>query len=168
MKTEYTTGKDIRSKQVTLIVDGEKPSTVNTSLALELADEVGLTLVQVGFNKENNVPVCKILDLGRLKYEKSIADRAQAKKAREQRVDTKEVQIRAATDTADLDRKAKKITEIVENGDKVLLKMRFFGREMAFKDAGIQAMREFVTRFPDYNIDEIKETGRNIITTIQK
>ena len=96
------------------------------------AEEAGLDLVEISPNAEP--PVCKILDLGKLKY----ANQKKAAEARKKQkiVEVKEIKFRPMIDDHDYDVKMRAMKRFFEEGDKVKVTMRFRGREMAHQELG--------------------------------
>ena len=96
----------------------------------ELARIAGLDLVVISPNAQP--PVCKIMDLGKFKYEQQKRE-AEARK-KQKTIEIKEVKFRPNTDTHDFDVKMRSVFKFLENGDKVKITMRFRGREMAHQN----------------------------------
>ena len=81
----------IRSDEIRLIgAEGENVGVVTPSRAMEMADEVGLDLVEISPNA--NPPVCKIMDFGKYKYETQKKE-AEARK-KQKIIEIKEVKFR--------------------------------------------------------------------------
>ena len=101
-----------------------------------MAEEAGLDLVEISPN--NDPPVCKILDLGKLKY----ANQKKAAEARKKQkvIEVKEIQMRPGIDTHDYETKMKALARFLEDGDRVKVTMRFRGREMAHQELGMQIL----------------------------
>jgi len=99
---------------------------------MQLADEVGLDLVEISPNA--NPPVCKIMDFGKFKYEQQKKENEARK--RQKIIEVKEVKFRPNTDTNDYDVKMRNVYKFLENGDKVKITLRFRGREMAHLSLG--------------------------------
>ncbi len=104
--------------------------------ALEIAREAGLDLVEVSPN--DAVPVCKLLDYGRYKYQAQ-KKAAEARK-KQKTIDVKEIKMRPNIDTHDYDVKMRAIQRFFEAGDKVKVTIRFRGREMAHQDLGMNLL----------------------------
>ena len=105
---------------------------VKLDKALEMAEKVGLDLVEVSPNAKP--PVCKILDYGKFKFE---AQKKAAKARKKQKViDIKEIKFRPNTDIHDYEVKMRSVTKFLDHGDKVKITMRFRGREMAHQELG--------------------------------
>jgi translation initiation factor IF-3 len=123
----------IRSDEIRLIgAEGENVGVVTPSRAMEMADEVGLDLVEISPNA--NPPVCKIMDFGKYKYETQKKE-AEARK-KQKTIEIKEVKFRPNTDTNDYDVKMRNVFKFLDNGDKVKVTLRFRGREMAHLNLG--------------------------------
>ena len=106
--------------------------------ALQLAEEAGLDLVEISPNAEP--PVCKILDLGKLKY---ATQKKQAEARKHQKViEIKEIKMRPNIDTYDYVVKMRAVRRFFEEGDKVKLTLRFRGREMAHMELGMKLLNQ--------------------------
>ena len=101
-----------------------------------MAQEAGLDLVEISPNA--TPPVCKIMDLGKFKYEQQKRE-AEARK-KQKIIDIKEVKFRPGTDTHDYDVKMRNVMKFLEAGDKVKVTLRFRGREMAHQDLGLDLL----------------------------
>ena len=103
-----------------------------------MAEDAGLDLVEISPN--NDPPVCKILDLGKLKN----ANQKKAAEARKKQkiVEIKEIKMRPNIDTHDYEVKMKAINRFFEDGDKVRVTLRFRGREMAHQELGLKLLQQ--------------------------
>ena len=131
--------REIRIPKVQLInEEGQNLGVVPTDQALRMAEEAGLDLVEISPNAEP--PVCKILDLGKLKY----ANQKKAAEARKKQkiVEVKEIKMRPNIDTHDYEVKMKAINRFFEDGDKVRVTLRFRGREMAHQELGLKLLQQ--------------------------
>jgi translation initiation factor IF-3 len=129
--------REIRIPRVQLInAEGENLGIVPTDQALKMAEEAGLDLVEISPN--NDPPVCKILDLGKLKF----ANQKKAAEARRKQkvVEIKEIKMRPNIDTHDYEVKMRAINRFFEDGDKVRVTLRFRGREMAHQELGMKLL----------------------------
>ncbi|MEM9097163.1 MAG: translation initiation factor IF-3 [Pseudomonadota bacterium] len=132
----------IRVPEIRLIDhDGENVGVVSPAQGIDMAEEVGLDLVEISPNA--HPPVCKIMDFGKFKYE-------QQKKAAEARkkqkiIEIKEVKFRPNIDTHDYDVKMRSVFKFLGEGDKVKVTLRFRGREMAHQELG----RDLLKRIAD-------------------
>ena len=103
---------------------------------MELADEVGLDLVEVAPDAEP--PVCKLLDFGKYKYEAQ--KKASEARKKQKTIDIKEVKFRPGIDAADYEVKLRNIRRFLDVGDKVKVTMRFRGREMVHQNIGMNVL----------------------------
>ncbi|MGX0877364.1 translation initiation factor IF-3 [Roseovarius sp. MBR-154] len=139
----------IRADEIRLIgADGENAGVVTPRRALEMAEEVGLDLVEISPNA--NPPVCKIMDYGKYKYEQQKRESEARKK--QKIIEVKEVKFRPGTDTHDYQVKMRNVLKFLEGGDKVKITLRFRGREMAHQDLG----RNLLERIAE----DVKDVGR--------
>ena len=127
----------IRVAEIRLIgAEGENIGVVTPARGIALAEEAGLDLVEISPNAVP--PVCKIMDLGKFKYEQQKRE-AEARK-KQKIIDIKEVKFRPGTDTHDYDVKMRNVLRFLEDGDKVKVTLRFRGREMAHQELGVELL----------------------------
>ncbi|WP_225972809.1 translation initiation factor IF-3 [Paracoccus jeotgali] len=139
----------IRVAEIRLIgADGENVGVVTPARAMEMAQAAGLDLVEISPNA--SPPVCKIMDLGKFKYEQQKRE-AEARK-KQKIIDIKEVKFRPGTDTHDYDVKMRNVMKFLEAGDKVKVTLRFRGREMAHQNIGMDLLHRIR--------DEVGEAGK--------
>lgn len=130
--------REIRVPEVRLIDEnGDNVGVVATREAMARAEGVGLDLVEISPNA--SPPVCKILDLGKFKYEAQ-KKKNEAKK-KQKVIDIKEVKLRPNIDEHDYEVKMRNARRFLEEGDKVKVTMRFRGREVAHQDLGMNVLR---------------------------
>jgi len=134
IKKGYTRiNKEIRASQVRLIdAEGHNKGLVSLEAALAEAEKEGLDLVEVAPNADP--PVCKIMDYGKYKYQKSKRDH-EAKKS-QHIIHIKEIKLRPKTDEHDFQFKLKHVKKFLEDKDKVKITLRFRGREMVHMHLG--------------------------------
>ena len=155
--------REIRARDVRLIgADGDNLGIYPFFKALDSASQQGLDLILI--NPMSNPPICKIGDVGKYKYDLQKKEKEQSKKARETRVDIKEVQLRPAIDTHDLDVKLKHIKEWLVDGDKVKIIIKFRGREMANTRTGFDILNNILAEIPDAKVEGKSELQGNRIT----
>jgi translation initiation factor IF-3 len=129
--------REIRVPRVQLInEEGTNLGPMPTDQALKLAEEAGLDLVEISPNAEP--PVCKILDLGKLKY--STQKKAAEARKKQKIVEVKEIKMRPNIDTHDYEVKMKAMNRFFEDGDKVKVTLKFRGREMAHQELGMKLL----------------------------
>jgi translation initiation factor IF-3 len=113
--------------------EGENRGVVSTEEARQLADEVGLDLVEVSPNADP--PVCKLMDFGKFKYENQ--KKANEARKKQKTINIKEIKMRPNIDHHDYDVKKRLMVRFLDDGDKVKVTMRFRGREMAHQERGL-------------------------------
>ena len=113
--------------------DGENLGVLYTKEAIATAHEVGLNLVEVSPGADP--PVCKILDVGKFKYEAQKKAAAARKNQKTQEI--KEIKMRPNIDDHDYETKMKAVQRFIEEGDKVKLTLRFRGRELSHGELGL-------------------------------
>lgn len=160
---------DIRVREVRVIVEetGEQLGILPTFKALQIAQERGLDLVEVSDSAKP--PVCKILDYGAYKFKKAKALK-EAKKAAS-RIETKEMRFKPRIADHDLEIKSKKVREFLQEGNKVMLSMRFKGREQAHLELGkelLQRVIAFVEDIAQPDKAPLVEGGSIVITLSPK
>ena len=116
--------------------DGENLGVLYTREAIAIAQEAGLNLVEVSPGADP--PVCKILDIGKFKYESQKKAAAARKNQKTQEI--KEIKMRPNIDEHDYQTKMKAINRFLEDGDKVKLTLRFRGRELSHGELGLKLL----------------------------
>ncbi|MGI9181258.1 MAG: translation initiation factor IF-3 [Longimicrobiaceae bacterium] len=128
--------------------DGEQVGIIPVEKALEIAEGLGLDLVEVA--PMARPPVCRIMDYGKFKYEEQRKAREARKK--QHHVQIKEVKFRPGTEEHDLEFKTRHARRFLEEGNKVKLTVMFRGRQMAYPDLG----REVLDRVAE----EVADVGK--------
>ena len=133
---------------------------VSVREALKLADEAGLDLIEISPNA--NPPVCKILDLGKFRYEQQ-KKKAEARK-NQKVVEIKEIKLSPNIDTHDYEVKLRNAQRFVSEGNKVKFTLRFRGREMAHMNASKHILDDIAENLSDVAVVEKapKVEGRSI------
>lgn len=144
--------------------EGEQVGVVRIDVALRLAQEADLDLVEVSPN--SNPPVVKVMDYGKFKYEAA----QKAKEARKNQANTilKEVRFRLKIDTHDYETKRKRAESFLKAGDKVKAMILFRGREQSRPDQGVRLLQRFAEDVADYGVVEFTPMidGRNMVMII--
>jgi translation initiation factor IF-3 len=131
------TNDEIRNAQIQLIdQNGTNHGTIETVVAVKMALEAGMDLVEISPN--NNPPVCKIMDYGKFKY--SAQKKAAEARKKQKVVEIKEIKLRPMIDDHDYDVKMRSMKRFFEEGDKVKVTLRFRGREMAHQELGTKLL----------------------------
>lgn len=159
------TNEEIDASKVQLIdAKGENHGVVNINTALEMAATSRLDLIEIVPNA--SPPVCKIGDLGKLKYQNQ-KKAAQARK-NQKTVEVKEIKMRPNIDIHDYNVKLKAMLKFLEHGDKVKITLRFRGRELAHQDLGAKLLNRVAQDIGDeYKLELApKIEGRQMIMII--
>jgi translation initiation factor IF-3 len=158
--------REIRAREVRLInADGTNLGILPFFKALDTAGNQNLDLILI--NPNSNPPICKVGDMGKYKYDLQKKEKEQRHKARENRVDLKEVQLRPAIDTHDLSVKLKHIKEWLDEGDKVKIVIKFRGREMANTETGVEILNNIIQACPNAKIEGKSEMqGNRLMATL--
>ncbi len=139
----------IRALDVQVIgSDGNNLGVFPINKAIELAKNEGLDLIEISPNA--NPPVCKIMDMGKFKYDQQ--KKANLAKKKQKIVSLKEIKLRPGTETHDYNFKIKNAKKFISKGDKVKFTVKFKGREMQHVDLGKNLMNRI--------IDDLKEIGK--------
>ena len=125
--------------------EGEQVGIVPIERALELAEELGLDLVEVA--PMARPPVCRIMDYGKFKYEEQRKAREARKK--QHHVQLKEVKMRPGIEDHDFEFKTRHARRFLEEGNKVKLTMMFRGRQMAHPELGREVLDRVVAEISD-------------------
>jgi translation initiation factor IF-3 len=142
---------EITAKEVRLIdSDGNAIGIVSLSEALKAAAEKDLDLVNIAPNAEP--PVCKIMDYGKYLFDANKREKEARKKQKV--IDIKEVRLSLGIGDHDLQVKVKSAIKFLQDGDKVKLTVKFFGREMNFTAAGEELIKRFADSVADYGTME--------------
>ncbi|MEM1380308.1 MAG: translation initiation factor IF-3 [Pseudomonadota bacterium] len=136
----------IRAARILVITeDGEKQGPMPADEAREMATRAGLDLVEVSPN--DDVPVCKLMDWGKHKYQQQ-KKKAEAKK-KQKVVEIKEIKMRPNIDQHDYEVKTKAMRRFFDGGDKVKVTLRFRGREMAHQERGMELLNRVREEFEE-------------------
>jgi translation initiation factor IF-3 len=163
--SEPRTNDRIRVPEVRLVgPGGEQVGVVKVEVALRLAQEADLDLVEVAPNSKP--PVVKIMDYGKFKYEAA----QKAKEARRNQANTvlKEVRFRLKIDSHDYETKRKRAEGFLKAGDKVKAMILFRGREQSRPELGVRLLQRFADDVAELGLVENKPTidGRNMTMII--
>ena len=128
---------DIAAASIRLIgVEGENVGVVSVDEAMQMAENVGLDLVEI--SPDADPPVCKILDYGKFKYEAQ-KKKSEARK-KQKTIDVKEIKMRPGIEEHDYQVKMRAMNRFLDSGDKVKVTLRFRGREMVHQDLGVRVL----------------------------
>lgn len=116
--------------------EGEQAGIVSLQVALNMAEEAGLDLVEIA--PMAKPPVCRVMDFGKFKYQE--AKKAHEAKLKQKQIQVKEVKLRPGTDENDYQIKLRNLKRFLEEGDKCKVTLRFRGREMAHQEFGLRQL----------------------------
>lgn len=125
--------------------EGNQVGIISNREALEKAYEKGLDLVEV--SPKSNPPVCKIMDYGKYKYKKEIAEKE--RKKNQTQIVVKEIKLRPKIDTNDLKTKKNHVKRFLKNSNKVKITIMFRGREIVHKDIARELMDKILEDMED-------------------
>lgn len=155
----------IRSPQVRLILqDGNNLGVVATRDALNRARLEGMDLVAI--NTEAQPMIAKIVDLNKHLYEQKKAAKERARKNRENEVHIKEVQLRPVTDEHDIEIKARNARGFLDDNCKVKVVIKFRGREMAYRELGVNVMHRFLAAVGEHKLEREPNMQGNSIQAL--
>ena len=129
----------INSPEVQVIAStGENLGIISTNKAISMAKEEGLDLIEIAPNAKP--PVCKIIDMGKYKYDAQ--KKANKAKKKQKIVLLKEIKLRPVTEAHDYNFKLKNAQKFLSKGDKVKFTIRFKGRELQHSNLGHDLMNK--------------------------
>jgi translation initiation factor IF-3 len=152
---------EIRVPRVRLIgPDGEQVGIVATDVALRMAQEAGLDLVEM--SASSDPPVCKVMDVGKYRYDQTKKEKEGRKAAHQ--VKMKEVKVKPNIDDHDFDTKVRHARDFIAKGCKVRVSCMFRGREMLHQDLGLKVVERFCKALEDVATPESpgKMLGRTL------
>ena len=138
---------------------------MTTVKAISIAKEEGLDLIEIAPNA--NPPVCKIIDMGKFKYEAQ--KKANKAKKRQIKIELKEIKLRPVTEVHDYNFKLKNAQKFLTKGDKVKFTIRFKGRELMHSNLGNDLMNRIQEDIKSVGKVEMspKFDGKQMIMVIQ-
>jgi translation initiation factor IF-3 len=151
----------IRVPQVRLIgYSGEQVGIVDIDTALNMADEVGLDLVEI--SPDANPPVCKVMDFGKYKYE--IAQKAREARQNQTHIVVKEMRLGLKIEPHDYETKRNHIEKFLKGGDKVKVTVQFRGREQTRPEMGYRLLMKLAEELVEVAVVEFapKKEGRSM------
>ncbi len=115
--------------------EGTQLGIMQTDKALSLAQQFNLDLVEVAPNAVP--PVCRIMDFGKYVYE----EQKKVSHVKSTASKLKEIEFSARIAQNDFHTKIRHAEEFLDKGNKVKLRLKFRGREMAHTEIGFQVIR---------------------------
>ena len=167
IKQDLPINEQIRAKEVQIITDeGQKVGPISLNEALDMAFEKKLDLVLVAPNSE--VPICKLMNYGKYKFEQ--AKREKEAKKKQNTFELKEIRITPNIEDHDFGFKCKNAKKFIEDGNKVKITVRFRGRELNYVKQGEAVLNKFIEELADVATPEKKPVleGKNMFIILAK
>ena len=167
IKQDLPINEQIRVNKVNVIDEnGEKIGLMDTRDALELAFSKKLDLVMVSPNPQ--MPVCKIMNYGKYKFEQAKREKEARKK--QKAVEVKEIRITPNIEQHDFEFKAKNARKFIEDGNKVKITLKFRGREVNYIKLGEEVLNKFIEELSEIAVPEKKPIleGKNMFIILAK
>ena len=153
----------IRATEVRVVDPKGNHGIYPTEVAMQMADDQDLDLVEI--SPHADPPVCKIMDYGKFKYEQQKKEKEARKK--QHTIELKEIRFRPHTDTHDFNFKTKHAKGFLEAGHKVKAYVQFRGRDIIYKDHGMEVLARFIQELGDLaKIDQAPKMEGRRMTTI--
>ncbi|CAN5250254.1 translation initiation factor IF-3 [soil metagenome] len=153
--------RDIRVPNIRLVGENVEPGIFETRKALQMAEELGLDLVEI--SPKADPPVCRIVDYKKFLYEKKKKEKEI--KAKATKTVIKEVRFTPNTDDHDFEFKTKHAENFLKEGAKVKAYVQFKGRGILFQERGELMLLKFAERLAELGVLEQmpKLEGRRMI-----
>lgn len=145
IKNQYRVNEQIRVREVRIVGDSGA-MVVPTRQALDMARDQGVDLVEISPNA--NPPVCRLIDYSKFLYQQK--KRAKEMKAKQVKVEVKEIRFGPQTDEHDYQFKLKHAKEFLEEGNKVRAYVFFRGRSILFKEQGEVLLLRFANDLEEW------------------
>ncbi len=142
LKGQHRINEQIRAKEVRIVGDEVEPKVYPIAQALKMAEE----MEEISPNAQP--PVCRIIDYSKFLYQ--LKKRQKEQKAKQVKVNVKEIRFGPQTDDHDYNFKLKHAKGFLEDGDKVKAYVFFKGRSILFKEQGEVLLLRFANDLEDY------------------
>ena len=150
LSDQYLINDQIRAREVRIVGDDIEPKVVPLREALRIADEMELDLVEISPNAVP--PVCRIVDYSKFLYQ--LKKKQKEQKAKQVKIDVKEIRFGPQTDDHDYNFKLKHAIGFLQDGDKVKAYVFFKGRSILFKEQGEEILARFAKDLEEYGKQE--------------
>lgn len=145
-KLQYRINRQIRVPEVRIVGNEIESQVLSTRQALQLAEQKGLDLVEISPNAAP--PVCRIIDYSKFLYQQK--KHQKELKAKQVRVEVKEIRFGPQTDDHDYNFKLKHAKGFLEEGNKVKAYVFFRGRSILFKEQGEVLLLRFANDLEEF------------------
>lgn len=146
LKGQYRINEQIRVREVRIVGDNIESKVYPIAQALKIAEENEADLVEISPTAQP--PVCRIIDYSKFLYQQK--KRQKEQKAKQVKVNVKEIRFGPQTDDHDYNFKLKHAIGFLEGGDKVKAYVFFRGRSILFKDQGEVLLLRFANDLEEY------------------
>lgn len=146
LKSQYRINGQIRAREVRIVGDGVESQVVSIGRALDMASYQGVDLVEISPNAEP--PVCRLIDYSKFIYQQK--KHQKEIKAKQVKVEVKEIRFGPQTDDHDYNFKLKHAQGFLSDGDKVKAYVFFRGRSILFKEQGEVLLLRFAQDLEEY------------------
>lgn len=146
IKNNYRINEQIRSREVRLVGDDVDSTVMPTHKAIQLAEQKGVDLVEISPNAQP--PVCRLIDYSKFLYQQK--KRQKELKAKQVKIEVKEIRFGPQTDEHDYNFKLKHAKDFLTEGDKVKAYVFFRGRSILFKEQGEVLLLRFANDLEEY------------------
>ena len=146
IKQQYRVNEQIHVREVRIVGDGIESTVMPTFKAIQLAEQKGVDLVENSPNAQP--PVCRLIDYSKFIYQQKKHQKEM--KAKQVKVDVKEIRFGPQTDDHDYNFKLKHAQGFLSDGDKVKAYVFFKGRSILFKEQGEVLLLRFAADLEDY------------------
>lgn len=146
LKQQYRVNDQIRVREVRIVGDGIESTVLPTFKAIQMAEQRGVDLVEISPNAEP--PVCRLIDYSKFLYQQK--KHQKEIKAKQVKVEVKEIRFGPQTDDHDYDFKLKHARGFLSDGDKVKAYVFFRGRSILFKEQGEVLLLRFAADLEEY------------------
>ena len=150
LKSRYRVNEQIHVREVRVVGDNIASTVMPTHQAIALAQRENLDLVEISPNA--NPPVCRLIDYSKFLYQQKKHQKEM--KAKQVKIDVKEIRFGPQTDDHDYNFKLKHAKEFLSDGNKVKAYVFFKGRSILFKEQGEVLLLRFASDLEEYGIVE--------------
>ena len=146
LKNQYRVNEQIRAREVRIVGEDVESIVMPLNKALALAEEKELDLVEISPNA--TPPVCRLIEYSKFLYQ--LKKRAKEQKAKQVKIEVKEIRFGPQTDEHDYNFKLKHAISFLQDGDKVKAYVFFKGRSILFKEQGEVLLLRFANDLEEY------------------
>jgi len=146
IKDQYRVNEQIRAREVRIVGDDIESSVCSLSAALKIAEQHNADLVEISPNAVP--PVCRVIDYSKFLYQ--LKKRQKEQKAKQVKIEVKEIRFGPQTDDHDYNFKLKHAIGFLQDGNKVRAYVFFKGRSILFKEQGEVLLLRFANDLESY------------------